>query len=34
MTDPTPLTAEQLNELFDKVSNWGRWGPEDERRRA
>ena len=31
MPDPARLTADQLEELFDKVSNWGRWGPEDER---
>lgn len=25
------LTAAQMQALFDAVSNWGRWGPEDER---
>ena len=31
MTDPDSLTAADLEEMFEKVSNWGRWGPEDER---
>jgi len=25
------ISADQFRELFDRVSNWGRWGPEDER---
>ena len=31
MADPETLTAANLEEMFEKVSNWGRWGPEDER---
>ena len=31
VTDPDSLTAADLEEMFEKVSNWGRWGPEDER---
>ena len=27
---PVP-TTEELDALFDEVSNWGRWGPDDER---
>ena len=26
-----PITAEQFQQLFDEVSNWGRWGADDER---
>jgi kynurenine formamidase len=25
------LTADEFGELFERVSNWGRWGPDDER---
>src|SRR5256885_5581794 len=28
---PTELSAEEFRALFDAVSNWGRWGPGDER---
>jgi kynurenine formamidase len=28
---PTELSAEEFRALFDAVSNWGRWGPDDER---
>ena len=27
----TPVSAAEFRELFDRVSNWGRWGPDDER---
>lgn len=31
MTGPArPITAEELQALFDKLSNWGRWGPDDQ----
>jgi len=26
-----PMTAQEFDELFQKVCNWGRWGPDDER---
>ena len=25
------LTPEELGQVFDKISNWGRWGKDDER---
>src|SRR2546430_16765049 len=28
---PTELSAEEFRALFDAVSNWGRWGPDEER---
>jgi kynurenine formamidase len=28
---PTKLTPAEVKGLFDKISNWGRWGKEDER---
>ena len=33
MSDPTAerLSVEEFQALFDRVSNWGRWGPDDER---
>jgi kynurenine formamidase len=33
VTDPTDaaVSAEGFRELFDRVSNWGRWGDDDER---
>jgi kynurenine formamidase len=30
-TKPTPVSAREFDELFQKVCNWGRWGPDDER---
>ncbi len=27
----TEMSAAEFRELFDRVSNWGRWGPDDER---
>jgi len=30
-TTSSHLTAQEFDELFSKVSNWGRWGPGDER---
>ena len=30
-TPPAPMSAREFDELFQKVSNWGRWGPNDER---
>jgi kynurenine formamidase len=29
--DDTSWTPERMREVFEKVKNWGRWGPEDER---
>lgn len=28
---PSPLSAEGFRALFERCSNWGRWGPDDER---
>jgi kynurenine formamidase len=28
-TTPSSLSAEEFDQLFDRVSNWGRWGPDD-----
>ena len=28
---PTRLTPEEVKAAYDKVSNWGRWGMNDER---
>ena len=25
------LTVQEVKGLFEKISNWGRWGPDDER---
>jgi kynurenine formamidase len=30
-TGPPRLSVEEFQALFDRCSNWGRWGPEDER---
>ena len=30
-TTPSPISAKEFDELFKKVCNWGRWGPDDER---
>lgn len=30
-TSPTPLTEAELDALYTSLSNWGRWGDEDER---
>jgi kynurenine formamidase len=30
-TTPRPLSAREFDDLFASVSNWGRWGPDDER---
>ena len=30
-TSPPTLSVEAFDALFDSVSNWGRWGPDDER---
>ena len=29
-TIPARMTATEFDELFDKVCNWGRWGPDDQ----
>jgi len=29
-TTPTRMTTAEFDALFDKVCNWGRWGPEDQ----
>jgi kynurenine formamidase len=33
MNEPVPgeVSAAEFRELFERVSNWGRWGPDDER---
>jgi kynurenine formamidase len=31
MTGYAPMTRAEFDELFQEVSNWGRWGPNDER---
>jgi kynurenine formamidase len=33
VTEPTAtaVSREEFHELFERVSNWGRWGPDDER---
>ena len=28
---PAPLSAQEFDELFQSVCNWGRWGPDDDR---
>jgi kynurenine formamidase len=30
-TQATPATRAEIDEIFERVKNWGRWGPEDER---
>jgi kynurenine formamidase len=30
-TEPARISAQEFDQLFQKVSNWGRWGPDDER---
>jgi kynurenine formamidase len=30
-TQTTPATRAEIDEIFERVKNWGRWGPEDER---
>jgi kynurenine formamidase len=30
-TAPSPVSAKEFDQLFERVSNWGRWGPDDER---
>jgi kynurenine formamidase len=30
-TSPAPLSKREFDELFQSVSNWGRWGPDDDR---
>src|SRR5262245_52238633 len=30
-TEAAPLTRQDVDELFERVKNWGRWGAEDER---
>jgi|SRR5579875_1611131 kynurenine formamidase len=29
-TPPAPVSLEEFDEIFEKVKNWGRWGPQDE----
>ena len=31
MTDSAVVSSGEFASLFDELSNWGRWGPEDER---
>ena len=31
LTPPAPVSLEEFDDLFKKVKNWGRWGPDDER---
>ena len=30
-TEAVPTTRAEIGEIFERVKNWGRWGPEDER---
>ena len=30
LTLPAPVTRAEFDEIFEQVSNWGRWGPDDE----
>ncbi len=30
-TTPSPVSAKEFDELFKKVCNWNKWGPDDER---
>ena len=30
LTRPAPVTLREFDEIFEKVKNWGRWGPDDE----
>lgn len=30
-TETAPATRAEVEEIFERVKNWGRWGPEDER---
>jgi hypothetical protein len=27
LTRPAPVTLREFDEIFEKVKNWGRWGP-------
>ncbi len=31
LTPPALVSLEEFDDLFEKVKNWGRWGPDDER---
>ena len=31
MTKPAPVSAGEFDQIFAKVCNWGRWGPDDEK---
>ncbi|WP_206530085.1 cyclase family protein [Nordella sp. HKS 07] len=31
LTPPAPVSLKEFDALFEKVRNWGRWGPDDER---
>jgi kynurenine formamidase len=30
-TSPSPFSRQEFDELFERLSNWGRWGPDDDR---
>src|SRR5262249_58780421 len=30
LTPPAPVSLSQFEALFEKVKNWGKWGPDDE----
>src|SRR6516225_8275842 len=30
-TKPRPISTQEFDQLFERVSNWGRWGPEDDK---
>ncbi len=30
LTLPAPVALREFDEIFEKVKNWGRWGPDDE----
>jgi kynurenine formamidase len=31
LTPPAPVSLKEFDALYEKVKNWGRWGPDDER---
>ena len=30
LTPPARVTLRDFDEIFEKVKNWGRWGPDDQ----
>src|SRR4029078_935713 len=31
LTPPTPVLLKEFDQIYERVKNWGRWGPDDER---